>query len=253
MERSFATRPRSFSAGNSRKHQTLKQTASDPENRPAKRDSPDKKSPIGSGSMNGNRYKTELCRTYQENGTCKYGEKCQFAHGTHELRTLPRHPKYKTELCRTFHSSGYCPYGPRCHFVHKPEERRTVESNQMLNEVQAKEKWSPGDSSPPPSPFSDMSPPPTGGSTFIDRIVAEEEVFVYPSMDSNSLTDITQEDNLSDNAVSFEMQDYAKGRGVGSLSDSAWSLGSTNSLDEAVNYRVFGGINIPFFTLPATS
>ena len=63
------------------------------------------------------RYKTELCRSFQENGICKYGEKCQFAHGTHELRNMMRHPKYKTELCRTFHAAGYCPYGPRCHFV----------------------------------------------------------------------------------------------------------------------------------------
>lgn len=64
------------------------------------------------------RYKTELCRSFQENGACKYGDKCQFAHGTHELRSMQRHPKYKTELCRTFHAAGYCPYGPRCHFVH---------------------------------------------------------------------------------------------------------------------------------------
>lgn len=64
------------------------------------------------------RYKTELCRSYQENGVCKYGDKCQFAHGSHELRSMQRHPKYKTELCRTFHAAGYCPYGPRCHFVH---------------------------------------------------------------------------------------------------------------------------------------
>ena len=70
------------------------------------------------------RYKTELCRTYEESGTCKYGSKCQFAHGMHELRNLSRHPKYKTELCRTFHTIGFCPYGPRCHFIHNAEERR---------------------------------------------------------------------------------------------------------------------------------
>lgn len=86
------------------------------------------------------RYKTELCRSYDETGLCKYGEKCQFAHGYHELRSLNRHPKYKTVLCRTYHCTGYCkcfapltrsnsiieqislfdlgPYGPRCHFVH---------------------------------------------------------------------------------------------------------------------------------------
>jgi len=64
------------------------------------------------------RYKTELCRAYEERGQCRYGERCQFAHGMAELRALQRHPKYKTELCRTYHTSGYCPYGARCHFVH---------------------------------------------------------------------------------------------------------------------------------------
>ncbi|KAG6441056.1 hypothetical protein O3G_MSEX001562 [Manduca sexta] len=73
------------------------------------------------------RYKTELCRPFEEAGVCKYGDKCQFAHGVRELRNLQRHPKYKTELCRTFHSVGFCPYGPRCHFVHNAEEARRRE------------------------------------------------------------------------------------------------------------------------------
>jgi hypothetical protein len=70
------------------------------------------------------RFKTEMCRPYQENGTCKYGEKCQFAHGNQEVRNVNRHPKYKTDLCRTYHSVGFCPYGPRCHFVHALDEVR---------------------------------------------------------------------------------------------------------------------------------
>nr|XP_033808579.1 mRNA decay activator protein ZFP36L1 isoform X1 [Geotrypetes seraphini] len=78
------------------------------------------------GQVNSSRYKTELCRPFEENGSCKYGDKCQFAHGIHELRNLTRHPKYKTELCRTFHTIGFCPYGPRCHFIHNAEERRSV-------------------------------------------------------------------------------------------------------------------------------
>ncbi|CAF1262889.1 unnamed protein product [Didymodactylos carnosus] len=69
------------------------------------------------------RYKTELCRPFNETGKCKYGEKCQFAHGFQEMRQLTRHPKYKTEYCRTFHTTGY--YGPRCHFIHDISEART--------------------------------------------------------------------------------------------------------------------------------
>ncbi|XP_055986508.1 mRNA decay activator protein ZFP36L2-like, partial [Sorex fumeus] len=76
------------------------------------------------GGAPGPRYKTELCRPFEESGACRYGDKCQFAHGGRELRLLARHPKYKTELCRTFHSAGLCPYGPRCHFIHNADERR---------------------------------------------------------------------------------------------------------------------------------
>ncbi|CAF0725647.1 unnamed protein product [Brachionus calyciflorus] len=68
------------------------------------------------------RYKTELCRQFSENGQCKYGDKCQFAHGVDELKDVRRHPKYKTDFCKTFHSKGFCPYGPRCHFIHELNE-----------------------------------------------------------------------------------------------------------------------------------
>ncbi|CAE6525363.1 unnamed protein product [Rhizoctonia solani] len=63
-------------------------------------------------------YKTELCRSWEEKGTCRYGPKCQFAHGEDEIRKVSRHPKYKTEICRTFWVSGSCPYGKRCCFIH---------------------------------------------------------------------------------------------------------------------------------------
>ncbi|XP_059188062.1 mRNA decay activator protein ZFP36L1 [Centropristis striata] len=75
-------------------------------------------------SYSSSRYKTELCRSFTESGLCKYGGKCQFAHGMDELRDLNRHPKYKTEPCRTFHTIGFCPYGIRCHFVHNNEEEK---------------------------------------------------------------------------------------------------------------------------------
>lgn len=39
------------------------------------------------------RYKTEPCRSWEELGTCKYGDKCQFAHGPDELRNIDRHYK----------------------------------------------------------------------------------------------------------------------------------------------------------------
>ncbi|CAG2106353.1 unnamed protein product [Medioppia subpectinata] len=85
---------------------------------------------VAAGPMS-SRYKTELCRSFGEVGTCKYGDKCQFAHGGHELRIITRHPKFKTENCKSFHSTGFCPYGPRCHFIHNSEEAK----KSMLNNL----------------------------------------------------------------------------------------------------------------------
>ncbi|KAF8587290.1 hypothetical protein K439DRAFT_1614407 [Ramaria rubella] len=78
---------------------------------------------LGSGGPSANNrklglYKTELCRSWEEKGSCRYGPKCQFAHGEDEIRKVARHPKYKTEICRTFWVSGSCPYGKRCCFIH---------------------------------------------------------------------------------------------------------------------------------------
>ena len=70
----------------------------------------------------GNLYKTELCRKFQSQGRCRYGDKCQFAHGKEELRGILRHPLYKTSKCVTFHTKGSCPYGTRCRFIHDENE-----------------------------------------------------------------------------------------------------------------------------------
>jgi len=67
-------------------------------------------------------YKTELCRSFEDTGLCRYGKKCQFAHSKKELRVLARHPKYKTDMCKSYHSTGFCPYGTRCHFIHDAED-----------------------------------------------------------------------------------------------------------------------------------
>jgi hypothetical protein len=91
--------------------------------------------------MNYGRYKTELCRQFSENGECKYGDKCQFAHGVADLKDVNRHPKYKTDYCKTFHSKGFCPYGPRCHFIHEFYEKNTeIIDNNKLNTKQQEKK-----------------------------------------------------------------------------------------------------------------
>ena len=86
---------------------------------------PSEASEAGSGGQSGRfdthnpLYKTELCRSYEEFGQCRYGNKCQFAHSLEELRHVQRHPKYKTEVCKTFATTGTCPYGTRCRFIHQ--------------------------------------------------------------------------------------------------------------------------------------
>jgi len=46
--------------------------------------------PRGTGNPDPRLYKTELCRSYNRTGYCRYGLKCQFAHGIRELRPSPR-------------------------------------------------------------------------------------------------------------------------------------------------------------------
>jgi len=69
-------------------------------------------------------YKTELCKRFLLSSTnpCKYGSRCRFAHGLHELHLSARHPRYKTEICHAFLLTGTCRYGRRCDFIHDETE-----------------------------------------------------------------------------------------------------------------------------------
>lgn len=61
-----------------------------------------------------------MCKNWIEVGSCRYGNKCQFAHGDFELndKVLPANAKYKSKMCNTFFETLYCPYGSRCLFKH---------------------------------------------------------------------------------------------------------------------------------------
>jgi hypothetical protein len=66
------------------------------------------------------KYKTELCKNWELRGYCKFGDKCCFAHGRHELKCKSlTHTKYKTKPCKQYYQTGYCPYGQRCQYLHK--------------------------------------------------------------------------------------------------------------------------------------
>ena len=54
-----------------------------------------------------------------EKGFCPYHSKCKFAHGSHELRRNEEmNFKYKTKECGAFFKQGTCAYGDRCNFLH---------------------------------------------------------------------------------------------------------------------------------------
>jgi len=97
-----------------------------------RRDSAKSDSSISSAAESASRYKTEKCRSFEETGRCRYGSKCQYAHGDGELRYLNRHPRYKTELCRTYHTTNICSYGIRCNFIHEEDERRVPQMTQAI-------------------------------------------------------------------------------------------------------------------------
>ena len=81
-----------------------------------------------------NKYKTEICRNWEIEGFCKFGEECTFAHGDQELNkktTMP--PNYKTKVCKQFTESPYyCPYGEKCQFLHITVSTASKSSNKPL-------------------------------------------------------------------------------------------------------------------------
>merc|ERR1712216_1058480 len=94
------------------------------------------------------------CKNYPN---CRYGDKCNFAHGEHELRKLdetildavprPKSPEsdtasltsttastassgsnhFKTRMCKNYEKNGFCKFGDRCNFAHGKDELRRGE------------------------------------------------------------------------------------------------------------------------------
>lgn len=77
-------------------------------------------------------YKTQLCKWFEETGTCTKGFRCGFAHGTHQLRKKQEKPQYtpkplnpelyKTQMCKWVVQNGHCTRGDKCAFAHNQEE-----------------------------------------------------------------------------------------------------------------------------------
>ena len=96
------------------------------------------------------RYKTTLCKKFSSGQTCPYGDKCQFAHGTQELRlfenqNLARNMmglsgngnnkspnnfiNYKIVKCKNWEKDRTCKYGAHCTFAHGDNDLRKKTDN----------------------------------------------------------------------------------------------------------------------------
>jgi hypothetical protein len=120
------------------------------------------------GSVN-NKYKTVMCKHFEQHGYCHLGGKCHFAHGKEDLRSIndpiPEHPNtqkpripskpytpttytssfsslpptisnYKTVKCKFF-EKGFCKFNQNCGFAHGDHELRTANSPLPQNVVNA--------------------------------------------------------------------------------------------------------------------
>merc|ERR1719433_736877 len=75
---------------------------------------------------NHSRYKTELCTNWMLTRNCTYGNKCNFAHGIHDLKARKRLENYKSQPCCDPARAGCkrCLYGSRCNYAHPGEAIR---------------------------------------------------------------------------------------------------------------------------------
>lgn len=69
-------------------------------------------------NINTQLYKTELCVSFIKMGVCPYGNKCQFAHGDHDLKRVERPANWRSKPCANWAKFGLCRYGKRCCFKH---------------------------------------------------------------------------------------------------------------------------------------
>ncbi|XP_041014718.1 uncharacterized protein LOC121257654 isoform X1 [Juglans microcarpa x Juglans regia] len=66
-------------------------------------------------------YKTEICRSWEDSGSCRYGSKCQFAHGKEELRPtrFPAKNKSEVQMYKSCSGTGSGTYGAKSRYVHQ--------------------------------------------------------------------------------------------------------------------------------------
>lgn len=69
------------------------------------------------------KYKMMICKNWEQ-GYCRFGDECLFAHGEREVKAV--NPYYKTRQCKAFHRTGFCKFGPKCQFRHSEKRRLPI-------------------------------------------------------------------------------------------------------------------------------
>ena len=82
----------------------------------------------------------EVCRAFRNNGKCRYGDECNYAHT--EGQSIPAPPRSQ---CYNWEETGACPYGDRCRYLHGPDDdgsRFERKDNNKPNKLGAEKKRS---------------------------------------------------------------------------------------------------------------
>ena len=67
-----------------------------------------------------------VCRTWSANGTCRYAERCKFAHDNNESKPTPQ------KLCYEYLELGKCSKGVKCRYIH-PDDHDLQKCKQLLS------------------------------------------------------------------------------------------------------------------------
>lgn len=103
--------------------------------RRSKRKKSKDKSSEDNGALDPVRYKTKMCKNWQQSEKCPYGPRCLFAHGTKEMRTYSLNSNAISTACTTtsperqFYSIGHFP-----NFMPVPFSNSEVNSVEAANE-----------------------------------------------------------------------------------------------------------------------
>lgn len=80
------------------------------------------------------KFKTEMCKNWEKQGSCPYNNKCRFAHGKNELMIKEINASiHKVKDCYTFFKYGYCLYGRRCCYRHDERNISSIQRSYSLS------------------------------------------------------------------------------------------------------------------------